>query len=146
MIRVIDGEALPEPDRGWGGAARLGDLLPFLFGSSSSPRWCCARSRSARSAPSQRAASPAFVGWVISQLVPVAVGAGVFAFLMSLLLGGHRRWSLVQPAGHGGGAAAGGRWIRRRRLRRRRLRRWRLRRRRRQLRGRRRLGALVSGA
>ena len=33
MIRVIDGEPLPVPDRGWGGGTeRLAGMLPFLFG------------------------------------------------------------------------------------------------------------------
>ena len=110
MIRVIDGEALPEPDRGWGGAARIGDLLPFLFGIIFVAS-VVLRATFGRALGSVATGGVAGVaGWVISQLVPVAVGAGVFAFLMSLLLGstGGGRWSSRPHHGGWGGGWGGG--------------------------------------
>jgi uncharacterized protein len=111
MIRVIDGEALPEPDRGWGGAAGLGDLLPFLFGIIFVAS-VALRALFGRALGSVATGGVAgLAGWVMSQLVPVAVGAGLFAFLMSLLLGstGGGRWSSrPQHGGWGGGWGGGG--------------------------------------
>jgi uncharacterized protein len=110
MIRVIDGEPLPEPDRGWGGAAPLGELLPFLFAIIffASVILRAIFGRALGSVVTGGVAGAA--GWVISQLVPVAVGAGVFAFLMSLLLGssGAGRWSSHRNRGGWGGGPWGG--------------------------------------
>jgi uncharacterized protein len=110
MIRVIDGEALPEPDRGWGGAARIDDLLPLLFGIIFVAS-VVLRAILGRALGSLATGGVAgFAGWAISQLVPVAVGAGVFAFLMSLLLGstGGGRWSSSPHRGGWGGGGWGG--------------------------------------
>jgi uncharacterized protein len=106
MIRVIDGEALPEPDRGWGGAARIDDLLPLLFVASVVLRAILGRALGSLAT----GGVAGFAGWAISQLVPVAVGAGVFAFLMSLLLGstGGGRWSSSPHRGGWGGGGWGG--------------------------------------
>lgn len=112
MIRVIDGEPLPEPDRGWGGASQLGDLLPFLFGIIFVGS-VVLRSIFGRALGSLATGGVAGVaGWFISQLVPVAIGAGVFAFLFSLLFGasGGGRWSSHPTRGgwQGGGGFGGG--------------------------------------
>jgi uncharacterized protein len=111
MIRVIDGEALPEPDRGWGGAAPIGDLLPFLFAIIffASVILRAIFGRSIGSIVTGGVAGAA--GWFISQLLPVAIGAGVLAFLVSLLLGSTSggRWSSHRGnAGWRGGPWGGG--------------------------------------
>ncbi|MCC6171345.1 MAG: TPM domain-containing protein [Gammaproteobacteria bacterium] len=111
MIRVIDGEPLPEPDRGWGGNARLGELLPVLFGiiffASVILRAIFGRALGSLATGGVAGAA----GWLISQLVPVAVGAGLFAFLISLLMGfgsGGRWSSRPHHGGWGGGGWGGG--------------------------------------
>ncbi len=110
MIRVIDGEALPEPDRGWGGSAKIGELLPFLFAIIfvASVILRAIFGRALGSVATGGVAGAA--GYVISQLLPVALGAGVFAFLMSLLLGstGGGRWSSRPHHGGWGGGGWGG--------------------------------------
>jgi uncharacterized protein len=112
MIRVIDGEPLPEPDRGWGGGAAIGDLVPVLFGIIFFAS-VILRSIFGRALGSIATGGVAGVaGWVISQLVPVAVGAALFAFLVSLLMGfgGGGRWSSRPHHGgwRGGGWGGGG--------------------------------------
>lgn len=112
IIRVIDGEPLPAPDRGWGGAAPIGQLVPVLFAIIFFAS-VILRSIFGRALGSLATGGVAGVaGWVISQLVPVAVGAAVFAFLVSLLMGfgGGGRWSSRPQHGgwRGGGWGGGG--------------------------------------
>ncbi len=110
MIRVIDGEALPEPDRGWGGAAQIGELLPFLFAIIFFAS-VVLRAIFGRALGSVAAGGVAGVaGWFITQLVPIALVAGLFAMVMSLLLGstGGGRWSSRPHHGGWGGGGWGG--------------------------------------
>jgi uncharacterized protein len=112
MIRVVDGEALPPPDEGWrGGASSLIGLLPFLFvavfiGS------MVLRAIFGRLLGSTLTGGLAgFITFNIAQLLGVAIGAGVAAFLFSLLLGsmGGGRWSSrPRHGGWGGGWGGGG--------------------------------------
>lgn len=109
MIRVIDGEALPPPDEGWGGrggAQGVADILPFLFvavfvGS------MVLRSMFGRAFGSLATGGvTGFVAYAITAALGIAIGAGVAAFLFSLLLGtfGGGRWSsLPRHGGFGGG-------------------------------------------
>jgi len=112
MIRVIDGEPLPEPDRGWQGGERFTNLIPVLFAivvfASGVLRAIFGRALGSLATGGLAGAA----GWFLSQLVPVAIGAGAFAFLVSLLMGfgGGGRWSSRPQHGgwRGGGWGGGG--------------------------------------
>lgn len=108
MIRVVDGEPLPAPDREWGGGAeRLGNLLPLLLGlvfvGSAVLRALFGRALGS-------AATGGIAGgiaWWLTQLLGLAVGVGIVALIVSLLLGfgGGSRWS--SRPGHGGWSTGG---------------------------------------
>lgn len=111
MIRVIDGEALPEPDNGWSSVLALGDLIPILFAiifiASTVLRAIFGRALGSVVAGGVAGAA----GWYLSQLVPVAAVAGIFATLMSLLIGfgsGSRWSSLPHQSGWRDGSWGGG--------------------------------------
>lgn len=114
MIRVIDGEPLPPPDRRWqrdGGAPALIGLLPFLFfavlvGSA------VLRALFGRGLGSLvTGAGTGFFVWLVSQAIGVALLVGFLAFIFALFsgLGGGTRWSsLPRHGGWGGGWGGGG--------------------------------------
>jgi len=112
MIRVIDGEPLPAPDRGWeGGGERVFGLLPLLFfallaGSA------VLRAMFGRTAGSILSGSVAgLVVWLLSRLLAVSIGAALVAFFIALLGGfGRSGWSSRGggPGGWGGGLGGGG--------------------------------------
>jgi uncharacterized protein len=108
MIRVIDGEPLPAPDRGWGGGTeRLAGMLPILFGvvfvGSMVLRAIFGR---ALGSVATGGVTGAIVWWV-TQVLGLAIGVGIVAIIASLLLGfaGPRRWS--SRPGHGGWSTGG---------------------------------------
>ncbi|HEY7739634.1 MAG TPA: YgcG family protein [Steroidobacteraceae bacterium] len=108
MIRVIDGEPLPAPDRGWGGGTeRLAGMLPILFGvvfvGSMVLRAILGR---ALGSVATGGVTGAIVWWV-TQVLGLAIGVGIVAIIASLLLGfaGPRRWS--SRPGHGGWSTGG---------------------------------------
>ena len=108
MIRVIDGEPLPEPDRGWGGGTeRLAGMLPFLFGlvfvGSMVLRAIFGR---ALGSVATGGATGVIVWW-LTQVFGLAIAVGIVAIIGSLLLGiaGPHRWS--SRPGHGGWSSGG---------------------------------------
>ena len=108
MIRVIDGEPLPEPDRGWGGGTeRLAGMLPFLFGvvfvGSMVLRAIFGR---ALGSVATGGVTGAIVWWM-TQVLGLAMGVGIVAIIASLFLGiaGPHRWS--SRPGHGGWSSGG---------------------------------------
>lgn len=108
MIRVIDGEPLPPPDRGWGGGTeRLAGMLPILFGvvfvGSMVLRAILGR---ALGSIATGGVTGAIVWWV-TQVLGLAIGVGIVAIIASLFLGfaGPRRWS--SRPGHGGWSSGG---------------------------------------
>lgn len=108
MIRVIDGEPLPEPDRAWGGGTeRLAGMLPFLFGvvfvGSMVLRAIFGRALGSIATGGVTGA----VVWWLTQVLGLAVGVGIVAIIASLFLGfaGPRRWS--SRPGHGGWSSGG---------------------------------------
>jgi uncharacterized protein len=108
MISVVNGEPLPQPDKKWERHNGLGNMLPLflvvvivaggllrgifgrLFGS---------------------VATGGLAGgivWLLGHVIPIGIGAGVFAFLVALLAGGSRSgWST--GGGWGGMGGFGGR-------------------------------------
>ncbi len=112
MIRVIDGEPLPEPDRGWEGrAAQFEDLLPVLFFAVMFGG-VVLRAIFGRALGSVATGSLAGVlAWLLTQLVAVAAIAGIAALVLSLMMGfGGGRWSSRAHRGGwgGGGFGSGG--------------------------------------
>jgi uncharacterized protein len=108
MIRVIDGEPLPAPDRAWGGGTeRLAGMLPLLFGvvfvGSMVLRAIFGR---ALGSVSTGGVTGTIVWWA-TQVLGLAIGVGIVAIIASLFLGftGPRRWSSLP--GHGGWSAGG---------------------------------------
>ncbi|MFO1467316.1 MAG: YgcG family protein [Steroidobacteraceae bacterium] len=106
MIGVVNGEALPEPDRSWEGSSGLTNLLPLLlvvaFIASGILRAIFGRLFGS-------AATGGIVGgiaWLLSHVIPIGIGAGLFAFLISLLNGSSRGWS-SRGGGWGGGWGGG---------------------------------------
>lgn len=110
MIRVIDGEELPAPDRRWqGGEPDIVGLLPILLvvvliGSTVL--------RSIFGRPLGAAITGAGVGalaFMVSQALGIAIFAGFIAFLFALLGGmGTRGWSSGARRGGWGGSWGGG--------------------------------------
>ncbi len=110
MIRVVDGEPLPEPDRRWEASPQsIGNLLPLLFGvvlvAGGVLRSLFGRLPGALAA----AALAGLIAWVLSRFVLLGVGAGVLGFLFALLFGGARGWAAGGGwGGFGGGLGGGG--------------------------------------
>lgn len=115
IIRVIDGEALPPPDRGWQGPAdRLPGILPFLFfgvlAGGAVLRAMLGRTLGAMAT----GGATGVVVWLVSHVLGFAIGAGVVALVISLMagLGGGRGIGRGGPGGWGGlgGGLGGGGW------------------------------------
>jgi uncharacterized protein len=119
LVRVIDGEALPPPDRSWQGPAdRLPGILPFLFigvlGVGAFLRAIFGRTLGAMAT----GGATGVVVWLISRVLGFAIGAGVIALVISMLagLGGGGRgigrrgppWGGLGGGGFGGGLGGGG--------------------------------------
>lgn len=123
MIRVIDGEPLPEPDRTWQrdepvGGPGIGNILIFLF---VVVPIVAGLLRAMLGRPLGALATGGAVGglvWLLSKLLAIAIGAGVLAFLFALLTGTHRSgWAsrpryggfpMGVPGGFGGRGGFGG--------------------------------------
>jgi uncharacterized protein len=110
MIRVVDGEALPPPDKAWEGNGRLFNYLPFLVIGflvvSSILRSIFGRFVGA-------GASGVLAGgvlWLVSSILGLAVIGGLAGFIFALV-GGARGWSTGSHRGggwYGGGGFGGG--------------------------------------
>ncbi len=111
MIRVIDGEPLPEPDQGWEGrAAQFEDLLPVLFFAVVFGG-VVLRAIFGRALGSLATGGLAgLIAWLLTQLVAVAAIAGIAALVLSLMMGfGGGRWSSrAHRSGWGGGGFGSG--------------------------------------
>ncbi len=111
MIRVIDGEPLPEPDRGWQGrAAQFEELLPVLFFAVLFGG-VVLRAMFGRALGSVATGGLAgLIAWLLTQLVGLAVVAGIAALVLSLMMGfGGGRWSSrPHHSGWGGGGFGAG--------------------------------------
>ena len=108
MIRVVDGEPLPEPDQQWGGGTeRLADMLPFLLGivfvGSAVLRALLGRALGSVATGGVTGA----IAWWLTSVLGLAMGVGFVALVVSLLLGfgGGGRWS--SRPGHGGWTSGG---------------------------------------
>jgi uncharacterized protein len=110
IMKVVDGEPLPPPESGWeGGGNRIWGMLPALFIGvifvSSILRAMFGRVGGAAAT----AGLAGFLVWVMSQVLFAAIGFGVLAFLLSLVLGlGGGGWSSGRGGGFGGFGGLGG--------------------------------------
>jgi uncharacterized protein len=111
IMRVVDGEALPEPDRSWQHSSdRLPKALPFLFIGvlviGGVLRAMLGRTLGAL-------ATGGVTGglvWLLSKVIGLAIGAGVVALLISLFAGlasTGRGIGRGPPGGWGGGLGGG---------------------------------------
>ena len=93
MIRVVNGEPLPEPDKRWENQKGLSNLLPLLlvvvFVASGILRAILGRGLGSVAT----GGLAGFIAWVLSHWLPIGLGAGILAFLFSLALGSSRGWS-----------------------------------------------------
>jgi uncharacterized protein len=109
VMKVIDGEPLPEPDHRWSrNANRLGNSLPLLFivfmVGSTVLRAVFGRVFGAVASGGLLAT----VAWFLSGIAFAALGVGVLGFLLSLALGfGGSGWSSGGRGGWGGGLGGG---------------------------------------
>lgn len=106
MIAVVNGEALPPPDRRWEHHGNLSNLLPLflvvvvVIGG-------VLRSLFGRVLGSVATGGlTGGIAWLLSHFLPVGLGAGVVAFLFAMLLGSTRGWS-TGGGGWGGGLGGG---------------------------------------
>ena len=109
MIAVINGEPLPEPDKKWEHHGNLGNMLPLLLGV------VVIAGGVLRAVFGRLFGSIATGGiagglaWIFSHLIPLGLGAGVFAFLIAMLAGSSSRtWSAGRGWGGGFGGGLGG--------------------------------------
>lgn len=108
MIRVIDGEPLPEPDQKWGGGTeRLATMLPLLLGvvfvGSAVLRALFGRALGSVAT----GGVTGVIAWWLTLVLGLSVGVGIVALIASLLLGfgGGSRWS--SRPGRGGWTSGG---------------------------------------
>ena len=106
MIAVVNGEALPAPDRKWDKhAGNMGDMLPLLLVVAVVAGGVL-RSIFGRFFGSLATGGvTGFLAFLVSHFLPIGLGAGIVAFLFAMLAGGSSRgWS----AGGGGWGGFGG--------------------------------------
>ena len=109
MMRVIDGEPLPEPDRGWSSEAQgLGGMLPLLFivalFASSVLNGLFGRGFGSL----LTGAVTGGIVWLIAKILGIALLAGGVAAVFSLFMGASRRgWSSAARHGGWGGGWGG---------------------------------------
>jgi uncharacterized protein len=115
MVRLIDGEQLPPPERGWQANHPLhwrafSNLLPFLIvGFLIGSR--VLKSLFGRTAGAVlTGAGAGLVTLALTQVLGAAIGIGVLSFLLSILLGaaGGGGWTSGGLGGWGGGFGGGG--------------------------------------
>jgi uncharacterized protein len=116
MIAVVDGEPLPEPEQHWDGPQGIGSILPILFFvvfvASTILRAIFGRALGSVATGGVAGG----IAWIVTQALGLAVGAGLFGLVLSLVLGfgnggrwssrpGHGGWT---TGGWGGGRSSGG--------------------------------------
>ncbi len=109
MISVVNGEPLPQPDKKWERHSGLGNMLPLLlivvFVVSGVLRAIFGRLFGSVATGGLAGA----IVWFLSHVIPIGIGAGVFAFIFALLAGGSRPgWSTGRGWGGGIGGFGGG--------------------------------------
>jgi uncharacterized protein len=119
MMAVVDGEALPEPEKHWDGPQDLGGMLPMLF-------FIIIFASTILRAIFGRALGSVATGgvaggiaWLVTQALGLSVGVGLVGLVLSLVVGfgnggrwssrpGHGGWTTGGWGGGGGGLGRGG--------------------------------------
>jgi uncharacterized protein len=120
MIRVIDGEQLPEPDHKWkGGTQPIAGALPFLFFAAVIGATVLRRLFGRGVGTIATAGLTGFLAWVLTHILPLALFAGAIGFVFALFTGafgggwsngvsGGGRSRRYRGGGWGGGWGGGG--------------------------------------
>jgi uncharacterized protein len=109
MISVVNGEALPAPDKKWEHHSNLSNLLPLLlvvvFVASGVLRALFGRLFGSLATGGLTGG----IAWLLSHFLPIGLGAGIVAFLFAMLAGSNSRgWSAGSGWGGGFGGGLGG--------------------------------------
>ena len=116
IMRVAEGEALPPPDRQWKGRGdKLAGLLPLLFFAVVIGGSILRRMLGRTFGAVATGGLTGLLVWVVSNILPIAIGAGVLSLLFSLFMGiatnvrgGRGGGSWGGMGGLGGGGFGGG--------------------------------------
>lgn len=106
IIRVIDGEPLPEPDRRWRDDAQgVGNALPFLIFAVLIGSIFLRRLFGRGGGALATGGITGVLAWILSHVIPIALFAAVIAFLFALLAGfpAGSGWSSPSRRGSPGG-------------------------------------------
>jgi uncharacterized protein len=115
MISVVNGEPLPEPDRKWERHNGLGNFLPLLLVVVFVAGGVLRRLFGRLLGSAATGGLTGGIAWLLSHFVPIGLGAGIVAFLFTMLAGsssrgwsGGRGWGGGLGGGFGGGGFGGG--------------------------------------
>ncbi len=110
MIAVVNGEPLPPPDRKWEHTRGFGHLLPLalvaILVASGFLRLLFGRLFGSLAT----GGLAGVIAFLLSHVLPIAIGVGFIGFVFALLLGGARGWTAGGGGwgGFGGGFGGGG--------------------------------------
>jgi uncharacterized protein len=110
MMRIIDGEPLPAPDRSWSPGVALGDSLPLLLMMAVIPALFLRRAVGRFGGAVASGVVTGGIAWAITKLLAAAVAVGAIAFAIGLMVGGMigpRRWTSHRRGGRYGGWGGG---------------------------------------
>jgi uncharacterized protein len=107
MISVVNGEPLPEPDKKWERHNGLGNSLPLLLVVVFVAGGVLRRLFGRLFGSVATGGLTGGIAWLLSHFLPIGLGAGIIAFLFTMLAGSSSRgWSA--GSGWGGGLGGGG--------------------------------------
>ena len=111
IVAVLEGEPLPEPERRTSPSEGFGSLLPILFMLVFVVSGVLRRLFGSFGGAAVTAGLAGFLVWLLTNVIPVAIGAAAIAFFFGLFsggLGGGRGWSSRGHRGGWGGGWGGG--------------------------------------
>ena len=110
MMRVVDGEPLPEPAPRWTGSPGIGDFLPLLFFIVLVPAFILRRIFGRVGGSLGTGALVGGVAWFLTKALGLAIVLGLIGFVGAMVLGalgGPRGWSSHRRGGTYGGWGGG---------------------------------------
>lgn len=111
IVAVLEGEPLPEPERRPPPSEGFGSLLPILFMLVFVVSGALRRLFGSFGGAAVTAGLAGFLAWLLTHVIPVAIGAAAIAFFFGLFgggMGGGRGWSSRGHRGGWGGGWGGG--------------------------------------
>ncbi len=106
MMRVVDGEPLPEPAPRWSGSPGIGDFLPILFFIVLVPAFILRRIFGRVGGSLGTGALVGGIAWFLTKAIGLALLFGFIGFVGAIILGamgGPRGWSSHRRGGTYGG-------------------------------------------